>query len=116
MAAPREYYSILAVERTASTDEIKKAYRKLALKWHPDRASGPAMEVAAKFDQIAEAYEVLSIAARRAIFDQYGESGLKAGIPDGQGGLKGGKFQFNANALEIFAKFFGTSRCGNTAA
>jgi len=52
---------------------------------------------------------VLSNPARRAIFDQYGESGLKNGVPDGQGGVKGGKYQFNNNAGEIFTAFFGTS-------
>eukprot|EP00966_Prymnesium_polylepis_P245254 5673523-Prymnesium_polylepis.1 len=64
----------------------------------------------AKFDNIAEAYEVLSNSARRAIFDQYGEAGLKNGVPDGSGGVKGGKYQFNNNATEIFTTFFGTSR------
>jgi len=111
MAAPKEYYTILGVPRVASTEEIKKCYRKLALKWHPERATGKATEIAAKFDDIAEAYDVLCNAARRAIFDQYGEAGLKQGIPDGNGGIKGGKYQFGSNgtALELFAKFFGTS-------
>merc|ERR1711998_105775 len=103
------YYDILGVPRTASTEDVKKAYRKLALKWHPNRAPGAKSEVMAKFDGIAEAYEVLSNPARRAIFDQYGESGLKDGIPDGHGGIKGGKYRFNSNAIEIFTSFFGTS-------
>jgi len=97
------------VARTASSEEVKKSYRKLALKWHPERAPGSKAEVTAKFDAIAEAYEVLSNPARRAIFDQYGESGLKMGIPDGEGGVKGGKYMFNNNAKEIFTAFFGTS-------
>jgi len=109
MLGAQSYYDILGVPRTASTEEVKKSYRKLALKWHPERAPGAKAEVMAKFDAIAEAYEVLSNAARRAIFDQYGEAGLKSGIPDGQGGVKGGKYQFNNNAVEIFSAFFGTS-------
>lgn len=104
-------YDVLGLVRTASSEDVKKAYRKLALKWHPERADESKPEVLARFDSIAEAYEVLSNPARRAIFDQYGESGLKNGIPDGHGGVKGGKYQFNNNALEIFAGFFGTSRC-----
>lgn len=109
MAAPKSYYDILIIPRTSTTEEVKKAYRKLALKWHPERAPGTKAEVMAKFDAIAEAYEVLSNPARRAIFDQYGESGLKHGIPDGQGGVKGGKYQFANNAQEIFTTFFGTA-------
>jgi len=61
------------------------------------------------FSKIAEAYDVLSNPARRAIYDQYGERGLKEGVPDGTGGVKGGKYRFNNNAAEIFANFFGTS-------
>mmetsp|Transcript_24158 Transcript_24158/g.63799 ORF Transcript_24158/g.63799 Transcript_24158/m.63799 type:complete len:318 (-) Transcript_24158:523-1476(-) len=106
---PAMYYDVLGLPRTASTEEVKKAYRKLALKWHPERAPGPKAEIMAKFDNIAEAYEVLSNSARRAIFDQYGEAGLKNGVPDGSGGVKGGKYQFNNNATEIFTTFFGTS-------
>ncbi|KAL1529984.1 hypothetical protein AB1Y20_000910 [Prymnesium parvum] len=109
MAPKQSYYNVLGLQRTATTEEVKKAYRKLALKWHPERASEPKAEVLSTFDSIAEAYEVLSNPARRAIFDQYGETGLKNGIPDGQGGVKGGKYQFNNNAAEIFAAFFGTS-------
>lgn len=109
MATPKSYYDILCVPRAASTDEVKKAYRKLALKFHPDRAAGPVAETMAHFADIAEAYEVLVHPPRRAIFDQYGERGLKEGIPDGQGGLKGGTYRFADNALEIFANFFGTS-------
>lgn len=103
-------YEVLGLSRLATTEEVKQSYRKLALKWHPDRSSEPKAIVLAKFDAIAEAYEVLSNPSRRAIFDQFGESGLKDGIPDGKGGVKGGKYQFNNNAAAIFEKFFGTSR------
>lgn len=103
------YYEKLGIARTASTDEVKTAYRKLSLKFHPERASGPKGEAAAAFAEIAEAYDVLSHPARRAIFDQYGEQGLKDGIPDGHGGVKGGTYRFSGNALEIFQAFFGTA-------
>ena len=104
------YYEKLSIPRTSSTDEVKKAYRKLSLKWHPERATGPKGEAAAMFAEIAEAYEVLSHPARRAIYDQYGEQGLKDGIPNGQGGVKGGTYRFAPErALEIFATFFGTA-------
>lgn len=104
------YYDTLQVKRTSTAEEIKAAYRKLALKWHPERAKGvPAMEAEAKFAEIAEAYEVLVHPARKAIYDQYGAQGLTQGIPDGYGGLKGGAYRFGNNALEIFVSFFGTS-------
>jgi DnaJ family protein B protein 13 len=104
------YYDALAIARTADTDEIKKAFRKLSLKYHPERAVGiTKAEAEVIFAKTTEAYEVLSNPARRAIYDQYGERGLKEGVPDGKGGLKGGKYRFNNNALEIFAAFFGTS-------
>jgi len=66
-------------------------------------------EAEVALSKIAEAYEVLSNPARRAIYDQYGERGLKEGVPDGKGSLSGGKYRFNNNAMEIFANFFGTS-------
>jgi len=104
------YYDTLQLKRNATPEEVKKAYRKLALKWHPERATDvPAMEAEAKFAEIAEAYEVLVHPARKAIYDQYGSQGLKHGIPDGFGGVKGGSYRFGNNALEIFAGFFGTS-------
>jgi len=109
MVAAESYYDALVLKRSVGVDDIKKAYRKLSLKYHPDRAIGPKAEAEATFSKISEAYDVLSNPARRAIYDQYGERGLKEGVPDGQGGLKGGKYRFNNNAMEIFAAFFGTS-------
>jgi len=103
------YYDSLEIGRTADTDAIKKAFRKLSLKHHPERAAGPKAEAEVRFAKIAEAYDVLSNAARRAIYDQYGERGLKEGVPDGKGGVKGGKYRYNNNAVEIFTAFFGTS-------
>ncbi|KAA0216255.1 MAG: molecular chaperone DnaJ [Leptolyngbya sp. PLA3] len=76
MPTTRDYYEILSVERTADVDEIKRAYRRLAMKYHPDRNPGDT-EAEAKFKECAEAYEVLSDEQRRKIYDQYGHEGLR---------------------------------------
>ncbi|KAI9268784.1 hypothetical protein BY458DRAFT_511054 [Sporodiniella umbellata] len=88
----KNYYSILGVSKDADDDAIKKAYRKLALKWHPDRNKDNAEVANEKFQEIGEAYEVLSDKNKRAIFDQYGEEGLKGGgaPPPGADGATGG--------------------------
>ncbi|KAG1474610.1 hypothetical protein G6F56_000255 [Rhizopus delemar] len=90
----KNYYSILGVSRDADDDAIKKAYRKLALKWHPDRNKDNADVANEKFQEIGEAYEVLSDKNKRAVFDQYGEEGLKGGgpPPPGASGSSGGGF------------------------
>jgi DnaJ-class molecular chaperone len=102
------YYATLGLERSASTEEVKRAYRKFSLKWHPER--NDAAEAEATFAAVAEAYDVLSHSARRAIYDQFGDQGLKHGVPDANGGVKGGTYTFGSNAREIFSKFFGTAR------
>lgn len=71
----KDYYKILGIGKTAADDEIKKAYRKLALKFHPDKNKEPGAEE--KFKEIAEAYEVLSDKKKRDVYDKYGEEGLK---------------------------------------
>lgn len=73
-----DYYSVLGVARTASDDEIKKSYRKLAMQYHPDRNNGTA-ESEEKFKQITEAYDVLRDPQKRAAYDRYGEEGLRRG-------------------------------------
>jgi molecular chaperone DnaJ len=94
MSQPRDYYEILGVARTAAPDEIKKAYRKLALQHHPDRNPGDA-HAEAKFKEASEAYSVLSDANKRATYDRFGHAGLRgAGMDPG--------FQ---NADEIFSHF-----------
>ncbi|EIW57283.1 DnaJ-domain-containing protein [Trametes versicolor FP-101664 SS1] len=88
-----DYYKLLGVSRDASEDDIKKAYKKMALKWHPDRNSG-SEDASKKFKEISEAFEVLSDKQKRTIYDQFGEEGLKGGgvPPQGAGGPGGGGF------------------------
>lgn len=69
----KDYYKILGIAKGASDDDIKKAYRKQALKWHPDK--NKAANAEEKFKEVAEAYEVLSDPKKREIYDQYGEEG-----------------------------------------
>lgn len=71
----KDYYKVLEIPRNATEQEIKKAYRKMALKYHPDKNKSPGAEE--KFKDIAEAYEVLSDPQKREVFDKYGEEGLK---------------------------------------
>lgn len=106
-AAGLDYYQILGAARSARRADIQHAFRKAALKWHPERAADLA-EAETRFPQVCEAYDVLSHPARRAIFDEYGETGLKRGIPDGSGGFTGGRYVFSATPDEVFAQFFGT--------
>ncbi|KAG2227396.1 hypothetical protein INT45_007421 [Circinella minor] len=87
----KDYYAILGVAKNADDDTIKKAYRKQALKWHPDRNKDKAEEAKKKFQEVGEAFEVLSDKNKRTIYDQYGEEGLKGGAPPpGAGGAEGG--------------------------
>ncbi|KAK9716003.1 hypothetical protein RND81_06G205200 [Saponaria officinalis] len=114
-----DYYKILQVDRNAKDDDLKKAYRKLAMKWHPDKNPNNKKEAEAKFKQISEAYDVLSDPQKRAVYDQYGEEGLKGQMPQpGAGGYPGGSdggsgftsFRFNTrSADDIFSEFFGFS-------
>ena len=75
-AAKRDYYEVLAVQKTASGDEIKKSFRKEAFKYHPDRNAGDKA-AEEKFKEITEAYDVLSDDQKRKIYDQYGHAGLE---------------------------------------
>lgn len=101
MAAKRDYYEILGVERTASPEEIKKAYRKLAVKFHPDKNPGDK-EAEEKFKELGEAYEALSDADKRAAYDRYGHAAFSGGGAGGFGG--GGGFH---DARDIFEQMFG---------
>jgi molecular chaperone DnaJ len=81
----RDYYDILGVSKSASESEIKKAYRKLALQYHPDKNPDDAV-AEEKFKEAAEAYEVLSNAEKKARYDQYGHAGMSGGF-GGSGGM-----------------------------
>lgn len=84
MASKRDYYEVLGVDKNATADELKKAYRKLALKYHPDRNPGDK-EAEEKFKEAAEAYDVLSDADKRAKYDQFGHNMGPQGFPGGGG-------------------------------
>lgn len=127
MATKRDYYDILGVTRAASESEMKSAYRKMALKWHPDKNKESGAE--AKFKEINEAYEVLSNKDKRAKYDQFGHAAFdpSAGFGGGQGGqsygqgpftysystgggfedLFGGQGQGFSDPFNIFESFFG---------
>lgn len=106
MATKRDYYEILGVPKNAADDEIKKAYRKLAMKYHPDRNQGDAAKDAeSKFKEVKEAYEMLSDGQKRAAYDQYGHAGVDPNMRGGPGAEGFGGF---AEAFgDIFGDVFG---------
>eukprot|EP00249_Psilotum_nudum_P019926 c27477_g1_i2 orf=1025-1579(-) len=112
-----DYYNVLKVDRNASDEDLKKAYRMLAMKWHPDKNPENKKEAEAKFKKIAEAYEVLSDPQRRVVYDKHGEEGLNEVQPSRSGaGVFSSQnrqtmYKFNPkNADDIFAELFGASR------
>ena len=125
--AAQDYYQSLGVSKSSSADEIKKAYRKLALQYHPDRNKTPEGE--AKFKEITQAYEVLSDVQKRQTYDQFGAAAFEQGGPGAGGpfggsqggpfgGFGGGQYTYSTNGqgfdfggfsdpFEIFEQFFG---------
>lgn len=97
--AKRDYYEVLGVDKTAGEDEIKKAYRKLAIKYHPDKNPGDK-EAEEKFKEAAEAYDVLSNKEKRDRYDRFGHAGM-SGAAGGAGGFGGGGFSME----DIFSQF-----------
>lgn len=101
--AKRDYYEVLGVSKSASDDEIKKAYRKLAIKYHPDKNPGDK-EAEEKFKEVSEAHEVLSDKQKRARYDQFGHAGVggASGNPFGGGNpFSGGNFNFNGQTFNF---------------
>ena len=86
MVTKTDYYDILGVSKSASADEIKKAYRKQALEWHPDRHKDDKEAAEKRFKEINEAYQVLSDPKKKSMFDQYGSTNGPAGNPFAGGG------------------------------
>ena len=107
MADKRDYYEVLGINKSASSDEIKQAYRKLAKKYHPDLNPGNK-EAEAKFKEVNEAYEVLSDRDKKQRYDAYGFRGVDPNYGAGQGGYGGGFGGFDGVDLnDIFGSFFG---------
>jgi len=111
----RDYYEVLGVNKSASAEEIKKAYRKSAMKYHPDRNPGDK-EAEEKFKELGEAYEVLSDSEKRSRYDQFGFAGVDPNYGGGAGGYGGfGGFGDFGDIGDIFGSFFGGgSRRQNT--
>ena len=93
--AKRDYYEVLGVERNASDGDLKISYRRLAMKYHPDRNANDE-QAAAKFKEAKEAYDVLSDSQKRAVYDQYGHEGLER-----QGGFSQGGADFGEAAEAV---------------
>lgn len=112
----KDYYKILNLSKGSSDDDIKKAYRKLALKYHPDKNKESGAEE--KFKEVAEAYEILSDPKKKDIYDKYGEEGLKMGGGQGStggqghpgfGGQSGYSYTWSGDPNETFKMFFGNT-------
>ncbi|CUT17529.1 MULTISPECIES: molecular chaperone DnaJ [Candidatus Ichthyocystis] len=111
----RDYYEVLDVPRNASEAEIKKAYRRLAMKYHPDR-NPDDKTVEERFKELKEAYEVLSDSSKRAAYDQFGHAGVGAGPGGSQFANAGGGFDSFADAFgDIFGDIFGSRGGGDRA-
>ena len=105
MAEKKDYYELLGMSRSASVDEIKKTYRRLAMKYHPDRNPGDAA-AESKFKEVSEAYEVLSDPNKRQQYDMYGHDGLRAAF--GPGGFDFSRdFTHGADLQDILGSIFG---------
>jgi len=108
----RDFYEVLGVPKNASEDEIKKAYRKLAMKYHPDRNQGEkAKEAEAQFKEAKEAYEMMSDPQKRAAYDQHGHAGVDPNMRGGPGGADFGG-GFGEAFGDIFGDIFGQARRG----
>ena len=109
MASKRDYYEVLGVERTASAEEVKRAYRKLAVQYHPDKNPGDA-SAEEKFKELGEAYDILFDDQKRAAYDRYGHAAFaQGGAGNGGGGGAGGGFH---DPFDVFREAFGGASGG----
>lgn len=106
MAAKEDFYKLLEVGKNASDAEIKKSYRRMAMKYHPDRNKDNPEEAEKKFKQIKEAYEVLSDPKKRAAYDQFGHAGVDPSMGGGRGGFTGAE-SFSDIFGDVFGDIFG---------
>lgn len=106
--AKRDYYEILGISPNASSQEIKKAYRRLAVKYHPDKNRDNSKEAEEKFKEVSEAYKILSDVEKRKVYDEYGHAGLQAEVGAGGGGFAG----FDVDPFKIFNEVFGRGSGG----
>jgi molecular chaperone DnaJ len=102
----RDFYEVLGVDRNASDQDIKKAFRRMAMKFHPDRNPDDAT-AEEKFKEVNEAYEVLSDAQKKAAYDQYGHAGVDPNMRGGAGGFGGGAEGFSDIFGDVFGDIFG---------
>ena len=113
MAQKRDYYDILGVSKSSSEEEIKKAYRKMAIKYHPDK-NPDNKEAEEKFKEAAEAYEVLSNGQKKAQYDRFGHAGMGGAAG---GGFGGGGVSFSEDCDAAYKRLDDLDACGgNTAA
>src|SRR5260221_1086955 len=106
----QDYYELLGVNRTSSADDIKKAFRKLAMQHHPDR-NRDSKESEKKFKDINHAYDILKDPEKRAAYDRYGAAAFEGGAgPNGPGGFQGQGFDFGSVFGDIFDEMFGGNR------
>lgn len=108
--AKRDFYEVLGLEKNASDKDIKKAYKRLAMKYHPDRNQEKKDEAEVKFKEIKEAYEILSDDQKRAAYDQYGHAAFEQGGMGGGGGGYGGGADFSDIFGDVFGDIFGGGR------
>ena len=103
----RDYYEVLGVSKDASERDIKKAYKRLAMKYHPDRTAGDK-DLETKFKEVKEAYEILTDDQKRQMYDQYGHAAFEQGGGGGHGGFGGGgQGDFGDIFGDVFGDIFG---------